>query len=66
MNEPANLEFATNPLPLMVRVKPLVSAVTLAGDKDVNTGTGFDPAGLMVKMRVFEVPPPGAGLNTVT
>src|SRR6266700_3881202 len=62
--------WRTEPLikfePITVRLKPAPPAVALEGDKDVTAGTGLlvTPA-LMVKDRENEVPPPGAGLNTV-
>lgn len=48
--------------PLMVRVKAAPPAVALVGENDVIVGTGL----LTVKLLVIEVPPPGAGLVTVT
>jgi hypothetical protein len=49
-------------VPLMVRVKAAPPAVALVGENDVIVGTGL----LTVKLLVIEVPPPGAGLVTVT
>ena len=48
--------------PITVRVNAEPPAVTLAGDSEVNAGTGL----FIVKVCPPEVPPPGAGLNTVT
>src|SRR3970040_1735616 len=55
-------EEEIKPLPLTVRVKPASPAVALEGNKEVKLGPGL----LMVRTGAFEVPPPGAGLNTVT
>jgi hypothetical protein len=55
----------TNPFPFTVRVKAPVPAVAEEGDSEVIDGAGLDGA-LMVKPELPEVPPPGAGLNTVT
>ena len=49
-------------VPFTVRVRSAPPAVALEGDKEVGLGTGL----LMVKGVALEVPPPGAGLNTVT
>ena len=57
-------EPKTKLLPLTVRVKAPPPAVALLGTRVVNAGTGL--AALIVKVRALEVPPPGAGLNTVT
>jgi hypothetical protein len=54
-----------NPLPFTVRMKAAVPAVAEAGDREVIDGGGLFGA-LMVKPTMPEVPPPGAGLNTVT
>lgn len=48
--------------PLMVSVKAAPPAVALAGANDVIVGTGL----LTVKFVAVDVPPPGAGLVTVT
>src|SRR5579872_3411824 len=53
-----------NPLPFTVRVNAAPPAVPLAGNSEVTEGTGLDA--LMVKLALPDVPPPGAGLNTVT
>src|SRR5258708_38605741 len=51
-------------LPLAVNVKAAPPAVPPAGDSDVIVGTGLTL--LIVKVAPLEVPPPGAGLTTVT
>jgi hypothetical protein len=48
--------------PLTVRVKADPPAVIEEGERVVVEGTGL----LVVKVRMAEVPPPGAGLKTVT
>ena len=53
-----------NPVPFTVRVKAAVPAVAVDGDSEVIVGTGLGAA--MVNGEFAEVPPPGAGLNTVT
>ena len=62
------LQFTTEPLtkpvPLTVRLKATPPAVALAGEMVVMVGTGL--GALIVKADAVEVPPPGAGLNTVT
>jgi hypothetical protein len=52
-------------VPFTVKVKAPLPAVALEGTRDVIVGTGFS-GGVMVKSRLFDVPPPGAGLKTVT
>jgi hypothetical protein len=52
-------------LPFTVSVKAGPPAVAEAGLRPVVVGTGL-LAALIVKVWAFEVPPPGAGLNTVT
>ena len=52
-------------LPLTVRVKAEPPAVADEGLMLVVAGTGL-AAAFIVKVWAFEVPPPGAGLNTVT
>src|SRR6266567_4714861 len=54
-----------NPFPFTVRVKAPVPAVADEGDNEVSDGAGLGGA-LMVKPVLVEVPPPGAGLNTIT
>src|ERR1043166_9075869 len=54
----------TKPLPLTDRVKAAVPAVALDGDRLLMAGTGL--GALTVNVDPAEVPPPGAGLNTVT
>src|SRR5262245_20864565 len=49
------------PVPVTVSVKAALPAVTLAGLTLVMVGVGFE----MVSERAPEVPPPGAGVNTV-
>ena len=50
-------------VPFTVRVNAGLPRIALAGESDVVVGA----VGLMVKFRAgLEVPPPGAGLNTVT
>ena len=53
-----------NPVPFTVTVKAAVPAVALDGDSELTVGIGL--VVLMVKAALLEVPPPGAGLNTVT
>ena len=52
-------------LPVTVRVKAGPPAVAEMGERVVMLGIGL-LAGLMVKVWAEEVPPPGAGLKTVT
>ena len=61
---PLNVPVAplTKFVPLMVNVNAAPPAVALAGANDVIAGTGL----LMLKVCAPEVPPPGAGLDTVT
>ncbi len=56
------LEPATKLLPLTVSVNASPPAFAVAGIRLVVVGTRL----LIVKVRELEVPPPGAGLNTVT
>jgi hypothetical protein len=56
------MEEATNPLPFTVSVRPALPAAALAGDRLLATGT---PA-VTAKFTEPDVPPPGAGVNTVT
>lgn len=56
------LEPATKLLPLTVSVNAGPPAFAVAGLRLVVVGTGL----LIVNVRELEVPPPGAGLNTVT
>ena len=62
--EPLKLtvEEATKLVPLTVKVNDVPPAVTGVGEIDVVVGTGL----LMVKVWADEVPPPGAGVTTVT
>jgi len=48
--------------PLTVKVNPISPTTAEVLESDVRPGTGL----LMEKLCTFEVPPPGAGLNTVT
>jgi hypothetical protein len=59
-------EEATKLLPLTAGVKAGPPAVALLGESKVRAGTGLSTGLLMVNVRALEVPPPGAGLNTVT
>ena len=52
-------------LPLTVSVNPVPPAVAEVGLRLVVVGTGL-LATLIVNVWAFEVPPPGAGVNTVT
>ena len=52
------------PLPLTLRVKAALPATALGGVSEVIDGTGL--ALLIVNAFALEVPPPGAGLKTVT
>src|SRR2546422_870635 len=53
------------PLPLTVRMKDLTRAAAGEGVMLVMGGAGFTGT-VMVKLSALEVPPPGAGLKTVT
>lgn len=55
-------ELALKPVPFNVKVKPAPPAITGDGSMLVKVGSGL----LMVKLRALVVPPPGAGLLTVT
>ena len=52
------------PLPVTVKVKAAPPAIAEFGLMLLMEGTGFGC--ITVKVAPFEVPPPGAGLNTVT
>ena len=52
-------------VPFTLRVKAGPPAVAEEGLRLVVVGTGLSGT-LIVKVWAFEVPPPGAGLNTVT
>src|SRR5438552_16680242 len=54
----------TKLLPLTVSVKAAPPAVALFGTRVVRVGTGL--VEVIVTLRALEVPPPGAGLTTVT
>ena len=58
------VEADTKPLPVTVRVKAGPPCKAVLGASVESTGTGL-PA-VIVKDRALEVPPPGAGVNTVT
>jgi hypothetical protein len=51
-------------VPFTVSVNAAPPAAALPGDKPLTAGAGL--ALVMVNVKAFEVPPPGAGLNTVT
>ena len=51
-------------MPLTVRLNAAPPAEALDGDRMVIVGTGF--GALIGNAAAVEVPPPGAGLNTVT
>jgi hypothetical protein len=57
-------EAGTKFVPLTVSVKAAPPATALFGEIRAIVGTGLPP--LMVKFTEFEVPPPGAGLVTLT
>ena len=52
-------------LPVTVSVNPAPPAVVAEGVRPVVVGTGL-LAALIKKVWALDVPPPGAGLNTVT
>ena len=52
------------PLPLTLRVNAALPETALAGESEVIDGSGLAP--LIVKFVALDVPPPGAGLKTVT
>jgi hypothetical protein len=54
----------TKPVPITVRVKAGPPAAVDAGSRRVIAGTGF--AATIENVTAFDVPPPGAGLTTVT
>lgn len=56
------VEPLTNPVPLTVSVNAAPPAMDEAGLRPVVAGTGL----LIKKVWVLDVPPPGAGVNTVT
>ena len=59
-------ELFINPLPFTVKVKAAEPAFTLSGTMVCSDGVGLLPAALIVKTWLFDVPPPGAELITVT
>jgi len=56
------VEPVTKPVPFTVSVNAVPPCVRDVGLRLVVVGTGL----LIAKIRAFEVPPPGAGVNTVT
>lgn len=58
-------ELATKLVPVAVNTKAAAPAVAEFGLMPVSVGAGFCPE-VMLKVPTFEVPPPGAGLKTVT
>ena len=56
------MELARKLVPLTVSVKPDPPAMAEVGLLPVVVGTGL----LIVKVKALEMPPPGAGLDTVT
>jgi hypothetical protein len=58
-------EFVTKLVPFTVKVNAAPPAVAELGESPLVVGTGL-LAGLIVNVCTLEVPPPGAGLNTVT
>ena len=58
-------EPLTKSVPFTVSSKAKSPATAELGIRPEAVGTGLG-AGFMVKVRPLEVPPPGAGLNTVT
>jgi len=57
-------DVVTKFVPLTVRVNAPVPAVAEVGCTEVKVGTGFEPE--TVSCAALDVPPPGAGLVTVT
>ncbi|HTY77659.1 MAG TPA: hypothetical protein VMI34_07570 [Candidatus Bathyarchaeia archaeon] len=57
-------EVGTKPLPATVSVKAAPFCCALPGESEDNTGAGFTP--VTVKAMALDVPPPGAGVVTVT
>lgn len=55
----------TNRVPLTVKVKAPLPSIVLLGEIVVTVGTGLG-CGFTLNARAGEVPPPGAGLVTVT
>jgi hypothetical protein len=56
------VDVVTKLVPFTVRVNAIPPARALDGFNPFNVGTGL----LTVNVEPFDVPPPGAGLNTVT
>jgi len=55
-------ELLTNPLPFTVKVKAAPPTVAVDGDRELMEGTGL----LTLNAELPDVPPPGAGFDTVT
>src|SRR5712692_7074825 len=55
-------ELGANPLPFTASQKPGPAATALEGEMEAAVGAGL----LMVNVFAPDVPPPGAGLSTVT
>jgi hypothetical protein len=58
-------ELGTKFVPITAKVKACTPTGAQLGSRELIVGTGFVPLGTS-KFTVFEVPPPGAGLFTVT
>src|SRR5262245_33908596 len=54
----------TNALPFAVKLNAGPPTAAVFCVRLVRTGTGF--GGVMVKIKAFDAPPPGAGLTTIT
>jgi hypothetical protein len=59
-------EVATKFKPATNKVKACRPTGAPLGKRELIVGTGFVPTLTMLKFSVFEVPPPGPGLKTVT
>ena len=59
----STVTFGINPVPVAISVNPALPATACNGEILVSVGTGFGVT--TVNGTVFEVPPPGVGLNTV-
>ena len=55
----------TKLVPVTVKVNPAEPAAMLVGDNEVSVGTGF-VAAVTLKFTVFDAPPPGVALVTMT
>jgi hypothetical protein len=58
------VELEINPVPVAVKASAALPAVAEVGLRLVSVGAGFG-GGLMLKARLLETPPPGAGFCTV-